>query len=547
MNRVYAQQARQIIDIYIGFKISPLLWKHIQHKLSAGRCQTPALRLLYDQELLIDSQSYDKCFSIYGYFTSNNIEFKAPNLSEAETYLDKCKGHTFTLTKGTTKQVKEEPPSILITSTLQQRASQMLGMSPKNTMRNAQVLYEKGLITYMRTDTPVYSVDFLNKVDHYITQNYGKEYVGKVDQVEGKAHEGIRVTHLLIQSIDIEPSVNKLYEFIFKHTLKSCMSAYLGAVTPYHLDYGFTYLSTKTIFSGWKALQKTDEKDWSSYLDHLDKVKYNVIYAEEKIKSQEFHYNEAQLIRKLEKENIGRPSTFTSILESIEKYTEKGKIKGKTIPLSLYELKDTISITHKDKEIEEGNKLAITPLGKQVSEFCHEHFSSLFDYKYTQKMECQLDLIEGGADWKPIVKDFIEQVESVLQVDAPKIAYRSLHCGNWKNSVMVIKDGPYGYYLEYKKEIVSLDKCPVQINDIVEKQLITDDEKKDIMDYVKKKDGLKLNDDMSIREGPKGYYLFYKKPSMKKPKFYNCDEIIEHIESRDIDKITEYIHKKYKI
>jgi hypothetical protein len=112
---------------------------------------------------------------------------------------------------------------------------------------------------------------------------------------------------------------------------------------------------------------------------------------------------------------------------------------------------------------------------------------------------------------------------------------------------MVIKDGPYGYYLEYKKEIVSLDKCHVQINDIVEKQNITEDEKKEIMDYVKKKDGLKLNNDMSIREGPKGYYLFYKKPSMKKPKFYNCDEIIEHIESRDIDKITEYIHKKYKI
>ena len=547
MNRVLAQQARQIIDIYIGFKISPLLWKHIQHKLSAGRCQTPALRLLYDQERIIETQSYDKCFSIYGYFTSNNIEFKAPNLFDVDSYLDKCKGHIFTLTKGITKQVKEEPPSILITSTLQQRASQMLGMSPKNTMRNAQVLYEKGLITYMRTDTPCYSEDFLNKVNDYISENYGKPYIGKVDQIEGKAHEGIRVTNLFIHSIDIEPSVNKLYEFIFKHTLKSCMSAYLGAVTPYHLDYGFTYLSTKTIFSGWKTLNKTDEKDWSSYLDHLDKVKYNVIYAEEKIKSQEFHYNEAQLIRKLEKENIGRPSTFTSILESIEKYTEKGKIKGKTIPLSLYELKDTISITHKDKEIEEGNKLAITPLGKQVSEFCHEHFSSLFDYKYTQTMESQLDLIEGGGDWKPIVKDFIKQVDSVLQVDAPKIAYRSLHCGNWKNSVMVIKDGPYGYYLEYKKEIVSLDKCHIDINAIVEKQIITDDEKKEIMDYVKKKEGLKINDDMSIREGPKGYYLFYKKPSMKKPKFYNCDEIIEHIESRDIDKIIEYIHKKYKI
>jgi DNA topoisomerase-1 len=548
MNRVYAQQARQIIDIYIGFKISPLLWKHIQHKLSAGRCQTPALRLLYDQERIIETQTYDKCFSVYGYFTSNNIEFKAPNLSIPDEFLNKCKGHLFTLTKGEHKQIKEEPPSILITSTLQQRASQLLGMSPKNTMRNAQALYEKGLITYMRTDTPHYSMDFLNKVEDYICKNYGEQYVGKKDVTkEGNAHEGIRITNLFIHSIDIEPSINKLYEFIFKHTLKSCMSTYVGAVTPYYLDYGFTYLSTKTIFSGWKALQKNDEKDWSSYLDHLDKVKYNVIYAEEKIKSQEFHYNEAQLIRKLEREHIGRPSTFTSILESIEKYTEKGNIKGITIPLSLYELKDSIKVTHKDKEIEEGNKLAITPLGKQVSEFCHQHFSSLFDYEYTKKMEEQLDLIEHGAEWKPIVKEFIEQVDSVLHVDAPKMSYRTLHCGNWKNSVMVIKDGPYGYYLEYKKEIVSLDKCPIDINSMVEIQLITDDDKKDIMTYVKKKEGLKLNDNMSIREGPRGYYLFYKKPSMKKPKFYNCDEIIEDIESRDIDKILDYIHKKYKI
>jgi DNA topoisomerase-1 len=547
LQRVYAQQARQIIDIYIGFKISPLLWKHIQHKLSAGRCQTPALRLLYDQEKLIENQSYDKCFSIYGYFTSNNIEFKAPNLSDIDSYLEKCKGHTFALTKGEPKQVKEEPPSILITSTLQQRASQTLGMSPKNTMKNAQILYEKGLITYMRTDTPYYSEEFLKKVDVYITKEYGPTYVGNRAKVESKTHEGIRVTNLFIHSIDIEPSINKLYDFIFKHTLKSCMSPYLGVVTPYKLDYDFTYLSTKTLFSGWKCLYKNDAKDWGSYLDHLDKVNYNVIYAEEKLKSQEFHYNEAQLIRKLEKEHIGRPSTFTNILESIEKYTDKGKIKGKTIPLYLYELKESITVTQQDKEIEEGNKLIITPLGKQVSEFCHQHFNALFDYKYTEQMESRLDLIEHGEEWKPIVKEFMNQVDSVLQVDAPKMSYRSLHCGNWKNNVMVIKDGPYGYYLEYKREIISLDKCTLDVNDMVEKQLITDEQKNEIMLYVKKKVGLKLNDDMSIREGPKGYYLFYKKASMKKPKFYNCDEIIELIESREIDKILEYIQKNYKI
>jgi DNA topoisomerase-1 len=549
MSRVFSQQARQIIDIYIGFKISPLLWKHIQHKLSAGRCQTPALRIIYDQEKIIENQSYDKCFAVYGYFTSNNIEFKHPNMTETEVgpLLETCKGHTFTLTKGQPKQIKEEPPSILITSTLQQRASQMLGMSPKNTMRNAQTLYEKGLITYMRTDAPYYNPDFLKSVEEYITKNHGPQYVGVTKNGESKTHEGIRVTNLFIHSIDIEPNVNRLYDFIFKHTLKSCMSPYQGITTPYLLDYDFTYLSTKTIHSGWKCLNKTDEKDWGLYLDYLDKVKYNTICADEKIKSQEFHFNEAQLIRKLEKENIGRPSTFTNIVESIGKYTDKGKIKGKVVPLTQYELKEVITISHTDKQIEEENKLSITPLGKQVVEFCNEHFTSLFDYKYTERMEQQLDLIEQGSDWKPIVIEFIKQVDAVLQVDAPKVAYRSLHCGEWKKNVMVIKDGPYGYYLEYKKEMVSLMNCTVDVNDIIDKQIITDEQKKDIMSYVQKKDGLILNEHMSIREGPRGYYLFYKKPTMKKPKFYNCDEVIEFIESRDKDKILDYIQKKYKL
>jgi hypothetical protein len=112
---------------------------------------------------------------------------------------------------------------------------------------------------------------------------------------------------------------------------------------------------------------------------------------------------------------------------------------------------------------------------------------------------------------------------------------------------MVIKDGPYGYYLEYKKEMVSLANCTVDVNDIVEKQMITEEQKRDIMTYVHKKDGLVLNEHMSIREGPRGYYLFYKKPSMKKPKFYNCDEVLDLIESRDKDKLLDYIQKKYKL
>ena len=559
LNRVYSQKSRQIIDLYIGFKISPLLWKHIQHKLSAGRCQTPALRILYDQELLIESQIYDTHYHIYGLFTSNQIEFKAPNINlsnaesegnTVESFLEKCKNHVFTITKSDPKQIIHDPPSILITSTLQQKASQVLGMSPKQTMKNAQILYEKGLITYMRTDCPYYSNEFLNKTKDFITSTYGKEYIGKINETnssEGKTHEGIRITNF-VQSIDIEPSVNRLYDFIYKHTLQSCMSSYIGSIITYTLDFDFVYLSTKNIFNGWKCLQKRDETDWGPYLDNLKKINYSVIYADEKLKSQEFHYNESQLIRKLEKENIGRPSTFTGILDSIEKYVDKGTFKGKLVKLKQYELKTNVIISIEEKQIEEKNKLVITLLGKKVSEFCNLYFQSLFDYKYTERMEQQLDLIESGnVNWKDITKDFICNVDANLNIDAPKMHYRSFHCGEWKKNVMVIKDGPYGYYLEYKKEIITLNNCDVDINNIVEEQQITDEQRNDIMVFIQKKEGLILNSYMNIRLGPRGYYLFYKKTNMKKPKFYNCDEVIEHIETRNKDKILEYIEKKYKL
>jgi len=508
IERVNSQQARQVIDLYIGYKISPLLWKHVQHKLSAGRCQTPALRMLYDKELLIDTQSYQTHFNIYGIFTSNQIKFKAPSTIDPLIILEKCKNHLFTIVKQPSKKITESPPSILITSTLQQRANQILGMSPKQTMKNAQTLYELGLITYMRTDCAYYNDDFVNAALSFIEKEYGIDYVGQIKNADSKTHEGIRITQLYVKTIDIEPSVNRLYEFIYKQTIESCMSSYVGEVTTYLLDFDFSYLSTKTIFAGWKILLKRDEKDWGNYLDYLDKISYSVIYAEETLKKKKFHYNEAQLIRKLEKENIGRPSTYTGILDSIDKYIEKGTFKGKSIMIKNYELTDILKMSETIKEVEEKNKIYITPLGKKVSEFCHQHFNTLFDYRYTERMETQLDKIEKGElEWKEVVKEFIQQVDSILNVDAPKIKYRTLHCGEWKKNVMVIKDGPYGYYLEYKKEIISLNDCEININECVEQQSISEEQKKDIMIYIQKKEGLIINENMSIRSNKNNYYI----------------------------------------
>ena len=558
MSRVNSQRTRQILDLYIGFTISPLLWKYIQHTLSAGRCQTPALRMIYDQEQVIKTQSYKTHFIIYGYFTKNSIEFKISNhVEEVDIipFLEKCKGHTFTLSKGEPKKITASPPSILITSTLQQRASQALSMSPQQVMRNAQTLYENGLITYMRTDCAVYSDDFITQINGCIQKEYGAEYIGCIKQNEKKAHEGIRITHLEVKSIEIEPNVNRLYDFIYKHTFQSCMSTNIIVQTPYILDFGFTYLSNHTQFKGWKIMQSKEgnDKSWGSYLDNLKNVTFDKIVAEEKLTSQEFHYSESQLIRQLEKEKIGRPSTFTGIVESIEKkYVTKGHIKGATISLNLYELTDTITQTQENKIIEEESKLTITELGIKVSEFCHTYFNSIFDYRFTENMENQLDLIEENkAEWTTIVKDFKTIVDNLLNVpiNVEKKKYKSLHCGLWKKNAMVLKDGPHGFYIEYKDQSISLQKfkTPEIINEWIETQTISDINKEEMITYIKNKDGYVITSNISIRNGPRGNYIFYKKPNMKKPKFYDCSEIKEYIENNDDDKIIDYIQKKYNI
>ena len=563
MNRVYSQQSRQILDIYIGYKISPILWKYIQHTLSAGRCQTPALRMIYEQDQLIKSQSYTTDYVIYGLFTNKNIEFKISKhftKEEIVPFLERCKQTKFTITRGESKQHSIKQPDILITSSLQQKANQYLGMSPQQIMRNAQVLYENGLITYMRTDCAYYSDEFIKKTNEYIEKEFGEKYIGNIKLKEKKAHEGIRITQHDIKTVDIEPSVNRLYEFIYKYTLQTCMSPNITLQTPYILEYDFTYLSTKTIFDGWKKLNnKEDHEDYDLYLNNISSIKYNKIVAEERCVNQEFHYSEAQLIKKLEKENIGRPSTYVSILESIEKkYVDKGKIIGKTSTMTNYELQNNnITQLEEEKQIKEENKLSITELGVKVSEFCNTYFQPLFDYRFTERMEKELDLIEEGNDWKQIVKYFIGEVDKLLTLSQEilndtntlKKEYKSLHCGTYNKNAVVLKDGPYGFYIEYKKESISLQKFkpPEIINEWIVKQELPNDVLNEMIEYIQNKKGYVISQNISIRYGPKGYYIFYKKANMKKPKFYGCTEILELIEQHDTDKIVTYVEKKYNI
>jgi DNA topoisomerase-1 len=295
-------------------------------------------------------------------------------------------------------------------------------------------------------------------------------------------------------------------------------------------------------------MKETHDTNSNAKLDFMNDVNYTSLIAKEQCEDLLLHYTESQLINRLEKENIGRPSTYTSILDSIEKYITKGRIETKNLSLTHYILKDSIIIEHENKCIEEKNKLKITELGEKVTLFCYKYFDSLFNYSYTKDMEIFLDNITNLESLREKIIKIKEY--STIKIDEIKPHYKSLHCGLYKKYPLIIKDGPHGYYLEYKKEKTSLNALDVDVSEWIKDQEMNEERMKILIDYMNQKkineNQNKINDNISIRKSERGYYIFHKTPKMKKPKFYSFPN--EYMDETDyIDKIKDYIEKKYKL
>jgi DNA topoisomerase-1 len=504
MNIVHAQQARQVLDLLVGFNITPILWNNItkQHKtsLSAGRCQTPALRLIYDNYLDINGSPGQLVYNITGYFTNLNLLFELnkqlTSKEDTRKFLEYCANPTtqFICNVAPAKKVIKKAPEPLTTSSLQQLASNELHLSPKDTMKYAQQLYEGGYITYMRTDSKKYSNEFIETTAKYIVSTYGETYVSQtintlttittevvdirsnIPKPQG-AHEAIRPVSIAIKTpspdASLQPKAIKLYELIWKRTLETCMpSAQYTSITAtitmspdYNPDKAaqiyFAYKVEQVVFAGWQIVDTKIDKDVKeyNYFVHLKqgtKMVPKKIEARNLLKDLKSHYTEARLIQLLEEKGIGRPSTFASIIDKImeRKYVEKQNVEGKQIECIDFLLDDTNKITEIVSKREFGNekgKLVIQPLGIIVIEFLVKHFTSFFDYAYTKDMEDNLDKIANGLKpWTDICKicnnDLIRIIDEVKDLKKFEIQLDDEH------SIIIGKYGPVVRFIDSKEK-----------------------------------------------------------------------------------------------
>lgn len=445
MDLVYAQQARQILDVLVGFKISPILWdfikKNKENPLSAGRCQTPALRLIYDNQKEIDKLVEEKkVYNTDSYFTSLNLRFSLDKHFETKEqlilFLEGSKDFQHIFTCSSPVKSISKPPEPFITSTIQQAASNELHFSPKETMIVCQKLYEGGFITYMRTDAKKYSKEFIDSIKIYIekiynSRNVRENYINEeIDsytntQEAKEAHEAIRPTNISLLELpeSVDNKERKLYRLIWERTIESCMassSCYVVTATITAFQSAkFTYKSEKNDFLGWKIVskkylndlnKKTVEYDYLQKVNQNNKISYKKMCSTVTIKGSKLHFTEARLVQLLEEKGIGRPSTFSSLVEKIQdrNYVKKQDIKGREILCYEYELEDG-KIIEKETKKEFGNekgKLVIQPLGIIVMEFLEKHFDKLFNYEYTCIMEKMLDKVsKGEIVWNEICNE----------------------------------------------------------------------------------------------------------------------------------------------
>ncbi|HEY4537511.1 MAG TPA: type I DNA topoisomerase [Erysipelothrix sp.] len=464
MDLVKSQETRRILDRIIGFKLSKLLQSKIRSK-SAGRVQSVALKLIVDREKEIEAFVPEEYWSVLAFFENegNEIETTAARYKNKKLELkskedaDKVLAATqgeFVISKLEKKQRKRAPKLPFITSTLQQEASTRLGFASRKTMRVAQKLYEgiemggenEGLITYMRTDSTRLSDVFVKDTKAYIENQYGKKYVGKYragkkTDNQQDAHEAIRPTSIHRTPESVKQYLSKdeysLYRFIYRRALASLMaSAEFDAISVVFSqnDYDFNGSGQILTFDGYMRAydyEKSSDKIMGK-LDENKKYKAEKIEANQHFTQPPARYTEARLIKELEEQGIGRPSTYSMILD--------------TIVYRAYATFGAVSETSRTKVFKP------TEQGVLTSEKLDEHFSDIINVDYTAKMEAELDEIsEGDKDNVKALQDFVDKFYPLLEeadknmekIEPEKLGEACPDCGG----DLVYRFGRYGKFI----------------------------------------------------------------------------------------------------
>jgi len=410
ISRVNAQQARRFLDRVVGFMVSPLLWKKVARGLSAGRVQSVAVRLVVEREREIKAFVPEEFWDIHADLTSKEqaalkmlvakyqgSAFKPKNKDDADKALADLKGADYTVESRESKPTSSRPSAPFITSTLQQAASTRLGFGVKKTMMMAQRLYEAGYITYMRTDSTNLSQEAVESARAYITDNFGEKYLPespiRYGSKEGaqEAHEAIRPSNVTISSAslgDMERDAQRLYELIWRQFLACQMTPAKYDATTIKVvaaDYELTAKGRVLKFDGWTRVQPQLRKKGDDELLLPDVQKGDSLTLNELDPKQHFtkpvaRFNEASLVKELEKRGIGRPSTYASIISTIQ---DRGYVRL------------------------DNKRFYAEKMGEIVNDRLMENFDDLMSFDFTANMEQHLDdIAEGNKDWKDVLNDF---------------------------------------------------------------------------------------------------------------------------------------------
>lgn len=485
MNLVNAQQARRVLDRLVGFELSPVLWRKIQPKLSAGRVQSVALRLVVEREkeiMAFENEAFYKVEALFhpaGFPAAVKVkavlDTKFKTIDEARKFLQDCIGANFTVSDVEKKEATRFPAAPFTTSTLQQEAARKLRFPVSMTMRVAQSLYERGLITYMRTDSTNLSTLALGAAKKFITGNFGPEY-SKTRQFKThskgaqEAHEAIRPTYIENTEIEGTAQEQKLYNLIWKRTVASQMADAKVLNTTLRVasdkrSEKFNAQATQVLFDGFLKLyiEGTDNQEAEEeevMLPDLQvgtKMEEKGINAECKFTAAPPRYSEATLVKKLEELGIGRPSTYAPTIATLTTgrgYIVKGDKEGKKITVNDLELRNgNISEKSKTETVgAERGRLLPQEIGMIVTDYLEKNFADIMGYDFTANVEKEFDQIaDGNLVWNDVIGAFYtpfhKKVDEVLHDGNYSHVSKELGTDSEGNKITA-KFGKFGPYIQ---------------------------------------------------------------------------------------------------